>query len=199
MLNMVKGCKIHDPSLLQEGYERTETGYEANVNAEKILTLVERFIELQEECVFLILEVPTNLSEEEEIRPGVIEIMHRDVYYMDGLSKEAAIELIRIFAEIFVHDGMSKFGVGCHDGNGEIMLDLYNIVTIYTHTPKRYAGLFESVGIAEVKELKTAWDCITPETPGECCIIYDGGRDIYDAVDCLKQNGLYFAERRECR
>lgn len=197
MLSMVKGCKVHDPALLHEGYRRTETGYLANVNAENIQTLVERFIALQDEWVFLILEVPTNAKDEVEIRPGVFEAPHMDVYYLDGLSKSAAIELVRIFAELFIHDGMSRFGIGSHSGNNEIIVDFYNVVTIYTKTPEQYSGLFESLSIMEATELKTAWYYFTEETPGECCSIYDQGRDIYDAVDCLKQNGLYFAERRE--
>lgn len=196
MLNMVKGCKVHDPALLHESYQRTETGYAANVNAEKIQALVERFITLQDQWVFLILEVPTNAKDEVEIRPGVVEALHMDVYYLDGLSKDAAIELLRIFGELFIHDGMSRFGIGSHSGNNEIMLNAYNVVTIYTKTPEQYDGMFESLGITEVAELKTAWDYFTSETPGECFRIHDQGRDIYDAVDCLKQNGLYFAERR---
>lgn len=197
MLHMVKGCKVHDPALLHEGYQRTETGYAANVNAEKIQTLVERFITLQDEWVFLILEVPTNVKDEVEIRPGEVEALHMDVYYMDGLSKEAAIKLLRFFGELFVHDGMSRFGIGSHNGNNEIMLNSYNVATIYTQTPEQYDGMFEGLGITEVAELKTAWDYFTSETPGECYRIYDQGRDIYDVVDYLKQNGLYFAERRE--
>ena len=33
MLNMIKGCRIHDPSVLYEGYQQTRSGFAANVNA----------------------------------------------------------------------------------------------------------------------------------------------------------------------
>ena len=197
MLDMVKGCRVHDPALLCEGYQRTATGYAANVNAQKILPLMERFIELQENWVFLILEVPTNAKDEEEVEPGVFKALHMDVHYLDGLSKNAAIELLRLFSEILIHDGMSRFGIGSHSGNNEIMLNAYNVVTIYTKTPDQYSGLFESLGITEVAELKNAWNYFTSDTPGECYRISVNGKDIYDVVDSLKQKGLYFAERRE--
>ncbi len=197
MLNMVKGCKVHDPAVLHEGYQRTETGYAANVNAEKIQTLVERFIALQDKWVFLILEVPTNAKDEVEIRPGVVESLHMDVYYLDGLSKESAISLLHTFGPLFIHDGMCKFGFGSHSGNNEIVQDRYNVVTIYTKTPERYDGMFESLGITEVAELKTAWDFFTHDTPGECRKVPYREKDIYEIVEHLKQYGLYFAERRE--
>lgn len=197
MLNMVKGCKVHDPTLLYEDYQRTETGYVANVNAEKIQTLVERFIALQDEWVFLILEVPTNAKDEVEIRPGVVEALHMDVYYLDGLTKESAISLLHTFGPLFIHDGMCKFGFGSHSGNNEIVQDRYNVVTIYTKTPEQYDGMFESLGITEVAELKTAWDFFTHDTPGECCMVPYREKDIYEIVEHLKQYGLYFAERRE--
>lgn len=197
MLNMVKGCKVHDPALLHEGYQRTETGYAANVHAQNILPLVERFIALQDEWVFLVLEVPTNANDETPNKDGVVEALHMDVYYLDGLRREDAVELLHTFEELFVHDGMSKFGIGSHSGNNEIMVNAYNVVTIYTKKPQQYRGLFESLEIAEVSQLKTAWDYFTADTPGECYRHYDRGRDIYDAVECLKGIGLYFAERRE--
>ena len=197
MLNMVKGCKVHDPALLHEGYQRTETGYAANVNAEKIQTLVEQFIALQDEWVFLILEVPTNAKDEVEIRPGVVEALHMDVYYLDGLTKESAISLLHTFGPLFIHDGMCKFGFGSHSRNNEIVQCLYNVVKIYTKTPEQYDGMFESLGITEVAELKTAWDFFTHDTPGECCAVTYQEKDIYEITEHLKKHGLYFAERRE--
>lgn len=197
MLNMVKGCKVYDPSLLCEGYQRTETGYVANLNAENIRPVVEHFISLQDEWIFLILEVPTNARDETAIESGVIAAMHMDVYYLDGLQKDAAIRFFQNFAELFIHDGMSRFGFGSHSGNNEIMVQKYNVATIYTKKPEMYNGMFESHGISEVKDLKTAWNYFTSDTPGECEKVEYRGKDIYEIVEHLKQHGLYFAERRE--
>ena len=192
MLNMVKGCRIADPSLLHEGYQRIETGYVANVNAEKIQQIVEHFIHLQDEWVFLIIEVPTNIKDETENGS-----LHMDVYYLDGLKKDVAVRLLRDLGEILVHDGMSRFGFGSHSGQNEIMIGAYNVATIYSASPERYNGMFESHGISEVPELKTAWAYFTDQTPGECRKVTYRGKTIYEIVDDLKQYGLYFAERRE--
>lgn len=197
MLNMVKGCKIHDPSLLYEGYQLTETGYTANVNAENIQSIVEHFISLQDEWVFLILEIPTNAKDETQSEPGVYEGLHVDVFYLDGLKKDVAIQFFRTFAELFIHDGMSRFGFGSHSGNNEIMVNQYNVVTIYTKKPEMYDGMFESHGIFRIDDLKTAWSYFTSETPGECEKVAYRGKDIYEITEYLKQHGLYFAERRD--
>lgn len=197
MLNMVKGCKVHDPSLLHEGYQRTETGFIANLSAENIRPVVEHFLSLQDEWVFLILEVPTNAREETQIEPGVFETLHMDVYYLDGLKKDNAIGFLQNFAELLIHDGMSRFGFGSHSGNNEIMVKEYNVATIYTANPERYNGMFESHGIPEAQDLKTAWNYFTADTPGECEKIKCRGKDIYEIVEYLKPYGLYFSERRE--
>ena len=197
MLNMIKGCRISDPSILVEGYERGDTGFFANVDADKIQEVLEHFIALQDDRVFLILEVPTNAKEEPKTESGALASMHMDVYYWDGLPKEYAIDLLRKNGELLIHDGMSRFGFGAHSGNNEIMLDYYNVVIIYTGTPNQYDGFFESHQIPEVKNLQTAWEYFTDNTPGECALYHRNGKTIYDFVEFLKPYGLYFAERRE--
>ena len=197
MLNMVKGCKIHDPSVLYEGYEWDGKYFSANVHAEKIEAVIEHFISLQTDRVFLILEIPTNEKDEKEIQPGGIEALHMDVYYLDGLTKDSAISLLHTFGPLFIHDGMCRFGFGSHGGNNEIVQDRYNVVTIYTKTPNQYDGMFESHDIPRVCKLKTAWAFFTHDTPGECCIVPYRDKDIYEITEFLKQYGLYFAERRE--
>ena len=197
MLNMIKGCKIHDPSLLYEGYMLDGDYFTANVNAEKIEALIEHFIQLQTDRIFLILEIPTNAKDEVEIRPGIFEAMHMDVYYMDGMTKESAISFLHTFGPLFIHDGLCKFGFGSHSGNNEMILDYYNVLKIYTKTPHQYDGFFESHNISQTVDLQTAWCFFTNETPGECYTIPYRGKNIYDITEHLKQYGLYFAERRE--
>jgi len=194
MLNMIKGCRIYDPSVLHEGYEKTETGFVANVNAEKIQSLVERFIMLHDERCFAILEVPTNAKEEPA--PGRCPF-HKDVYYLDGLSPTKAVEFLQTFGQWLVHDGLSSFGIGIHSGGNEILVEKYNIVTVYTKTPEKYGGFFEACGIPQTPELKTAWDYFTQDTPGDSFLYEHEGIDIYELIEHLKQYGLYFAERRE--
>ncbi len=197
MLNVIKGCRIKDPAVLFEGYERMETGFVANVNADKIQTLLESFVLLHNEFCFIILEVPTNAKEETAFASDATRSLHKDVYYLDGLTAERAVEFLHVFGEWFIHDGLSSFGIGIHSGANEIVLGKYNVVTVYTKTPQQYIGFFEAQGIREVKDIKTAWDFFTDDTPGESFLYEHEGKNIYDLVEHLKQYGLYFAERRE--
>jgi len=194
MLNMIKGCRINDPSILFEGYEQTKTGFIANVNAEKIQQLMEAFVLLHNEYCFIIIEVPTNIKEEANLYAVG---SHKDVYYLDGLTPDRAIEFLRVFGEWFIHDGLSSFGIGLHSGANEIVLDKYNVVTVFTKTPRKYVNYFESQGIHEVFKLKTAWDYFTYDKPGDSFAYEYQGKDVYDMVEYLKRYGLYFAERRE--
>ena len=197
MLNMIKGCRINDPSILFEGYEQIDTGYVANVDADNIRSIFESFIKLHNELCFVILEVPTNVKEESALKSDGTQRLHKDVYYLDGLTPERAVEFLNVFGEWLIHDGLSSFGIGMHSGANEIMLEKYNIITIYTRTPHKYSNFFEAQGIQELTELKTAWDYFTADTPGDSFLYTYRGKNIYDIVEHLKQYGLYFAERRE--
>ena len=197
MLNMIRGCRIQDPSLLFEGYEHTSFGFVANVNADRIQTLFEEFIRLHNSRCFVILEVPTNSKEEPGLMTNKAPSFHKDVYYMDGLTAERAIEFLRVFGEWVIHDGLSNFGIGIHSGNHEMILDKYNVVTIYTKTPQMYDNFFQIHNLNRVTDLKSAWDFFTPECPGESFLYEYKGNNIYDIIEYLKQYGLYFAERRE--
>ena len=197
MLNMIKGCRIHDPSVLFEGYQQTQSGFTANVNAEKIKGLFESFIKLHNELCFVILEVPTNQNDEPVFRAKGTCVLHNDVYYLDGLTPERASEFLDVFGQWLIHDGLSTFGIGLHSGANEILLGKYNVVTVYTKDKPKYSGFFESLGIMEVENLKTAWDHFTSNTPGDSFSYSYQGKNIYDLVNHLKQYGLYFAERRE--
>lgn len=195
MLHMIKGCRIKDPGLLYEGYERIENGFAANVDADKLLALLESFVLLHHDFCFVILEVPANIKD--EAVTDRMQTFHKDVYYLDGLTPERMVDFLRVFGEWLIHDGLSSFGIGIHSGENEIILGKYNAVTVYTKTPGRYDGFFEAHGIHEVCDIKTAWDFFTSDAPGESFLYEHNGKNIYDLVEHLKQYGLYFAERRE--
>ena len=196
MLDMIKGCKIHDPSILFEGYEQTDNGFAANVDADNIQPLLESFVRLHNDYCFLILEVPTNTNEDEFFLSGA-EKPSKDVYYWDGMRPDIAVKFLREYGHWLIHDGMSGFGIGIHSGGNEIMVGKYNVVTVYTRTPEAYDGFFEGLGIPYTADLKTAWDYFTAETPGDSFLYKYKDKNIYDLVEALKPYGLYFAERRE--
>ena len=197
MLNMIKGCRIKDPSILFEGYQQTDSGFVANVNADKIQTLLESFVLLHNEYCFVILEVPTNAKEEPSLVSCGTQPLHKDVYYLDGLTPEKAVEFLKVFGQWLIHDGLSNFGIGIHSGANEIVSGKYNVISVYTNSPQKYDGFFEVHSIFKSVDLKTAWDYFTHDSPGDSFLYKHEGKTIYDLVEHLKQYGLYFAERRE--
>lgn len=197
MLHMIRGCRISDPSILHESYERTEFGFAANIHAENIRPLLARFVKLHQQPCFVILEVPVNAKEETALQSNRSPRLHKDVYYLDGLTPERAVEFLDVFGEWLIHDGLSSFGFGIHSGGNEIVVGKYNVVTIYTNDAGMYDGFFGALEIPEVRDLKTAWDYFTADTPGDSFLYTHRGKNIYDLVEHLKQYGLYFAERRE--
>ena len=197
MLKLRKGCKVPFPERLSEGYEHMDFGIVANVGADKIRSVLEHFIAIWDEKIFFILELPSALKDEVEIRPGVLAAKHKDVYYIDGCTAEKALTILAKTADLLINDGMSTFGFGCHESKDEILIGYYNVVSIYTSNKERYDGFFEAHEINQVETLLTAWDTFSQETPGESEIVVTDGKRVYDIPEMFKDWGIYFAERRE--
>ena len=123
--------------------------------------------------------------------------LHKDVYYIDGLTPARAVEFLNVFGEWLIHDCLSSFGIGIHSGANEIVTGKYNVVTVYTRDKQKYDGFFETLGIRQASDLKTAWDYFNSDAPGDSFLYTYTGKNIYDLIEHLKPYGLYFAERRE--
>lgn len=100
------------------------------------------------------------------------------------------------YGELLVNDGMNRFGFGCHESGDEIMLDKYNVVTIYSRTLSKYNDFFEAHEINRVSQLVTAWDTFSDDTPGQAERYDYNGKSVYDLPDVLKDWGIYLAETR---
>lgn len=196
MLNMKKGCTVPFPERLREEYQIGENRMMANVGADKLMEVLEHFLSMYSEPIFFILELPTNANDEERGEDGSINEPHKDVYYIDGCSREEALALLKSEGELLINDGLSQFGFGGHETGDEIMVCSYNIVVIFSRNLSKYKGFFEAHGIGETKELVTAWDTFSQEHPG-CCLSYaEDKRDIYSIPARYKDWGIYLAERR---
>ena len=196
MLEMVRGCRVPRCDLLAEQGMQTEYGFCVNVNARNIKSLMCDFILAQKSPVFLILELPTNQHDEQALRQNDAEPMHRDVYYLDGLSSAEAVALLDEYGELLIHDGLSYFGFGAHDATAEIMLAKYNIVKLLTKDFKTYQDFFVKHNISLVENCLTAWDTFNHDVPGEATVVEVDGKTVYALPEVLKSRGLYFAERR---
>lgn len=198
MLKMIKGVKINDSDKLNEEYMITENCIMANIDANKILKIINDFVDIQKDHLFLIIEVPTN-EKDERIEGNIIKELHKDVYYLDNMSKPFAKELLKTFGNLFINDGLSQIGIGNHVSNAEIMTDKYNVIEIFNGKDKidNYEKLMDKYKIRKVEDLVTAWAFFSDSNPGECICVDEDGKSVYDAIEVLtKESGLYFAERR---
>lgn len=197
MLNLAKGYKISVPEKLNEGFEITsDVSVTANVNTEKILDVFQHFIAMHEEPLFFILELPVTSDREISIGSGIVKEFHRDIFYIDGCTGEECLSLMDRYGELLINDGISKFGFGGHNSQDEIMLNKYNVVTIYSQQLTEYEDFFEPHEIEKVDNLITAWDTFTKETPGKSERCDYEGKSVYDLPEELKEWGIYKAETR---
>lgn len=196
-LRFKPGVKIENNAELYEGYTVDEDYIIANVSVDKIDDVMKHFILMHKEPIFFILELPSNLKDENEKAPGVVDKLHNDVYYIDGCQPEDALMILRDFGELLYNDGISSFGFGCHMSNDEIMFGKYNILSIYSKNNEAYSDFFQPHNIEQTEKLVTAWDIISPENPGYIGRYEVNGKSVFDIPELLKDRGIYLAEQRE--
>ena len=197
MLNLVKGHRVSLVENLFESFTKlTEHYLMANVHAEKILEAFQHFIAIHDEPLFFILELPVSIDREKVIAKNIIKESHKDVYYIDGCSREECLALLIRYGDLLVNDGLSKFGFGGHKSHDEIMLDSYNVVTIYSKELSKFNDFFEAHNIQFVEELVTAWKTFSKTSPGISEIYESNGKTVYDLPEELAEWGIYLAETR---
>lgn len=198
MLEMVLGCSVPRADLLFEQYDIDGNYITANVNAGKIADVMRHFITMQDEHLFFILEIPTSADEEAKLRKSDASPLHTDVYYIDLLTADQALFLVKQYGDLLINDGMSEFGFGvCGSFSTEIMIHRYNIVSVYSKNLIPYADFFASHNIPQVEQCFTAWQTFSNDAPGQCSRIDRDGISVYDLPEKLKDWGIYFSERRE--
>ena len=197
MLNLVKGHRVSLVENLFESFTKlTEHHLMANVHAEKILEIFQHFIVIHDEPLFFILELPVSIDREKVKAKNIIKESHKDVYYIDGCSREECLALLIRYGDLLVNDGLSKFGFGGHKSHDEIMLDSYNVVTIYSKELSKFNDFFEPHNIQFVEELVTAWKTFSKTSPGISEIYESNGKTVYDLPEELAEWGIYLAETR---
>ena len=197
MLNLVKGHRVTLVENLFESFTKlTEHHLMANVHSEKILEVFQHFIAIHDEPLFFILELPVSIDREKVIAKNIIKESHKDVYYIDGCSREECLALLIRYGDLLVNDGLSKFGFGGHKSHDEIMLDSYNVVTIYSKELSKFNDFFEPHNIQFVEELVTASETFSETSPGISEIYESNGKTVYDLPIELAEWGIYLAETR---
>lgn len=202
MLKLRKGSKVPFPEKLSEGYEYKAAYFTANVNADKIEMQAAHFIVIHREPVFFILELPSARDDETEVYHGVVEALHKDVYYIDGCMQEEALAILNKTADLMINDSFCSFGFGCHKSQDEIMVGkykifiIYNVVSVYTQSKKFYDGFFERYGIMR-RKFNYRLGHLYTKRPRESSRVDTDGKSVYDIPDMLKGRGIYLAEKRE--
>ena len=195
MLNLVKGHRVSLVENLFESFTKlTEHHLMANVHAEKILEVFQHFIVIHDEPLFFILELPVSIDREKVIAKNIINELHKDVYYIDNCSREECLVLLIRYGDLLVNDGLSQFGFGGHKSHDEIMLDSYNVVTIYSKELSKFYDFFEPHNIKFVEELVTAWETFSETSPGISEIYESNRKTVYDLPEELAEWGMYLAE-----
>ena len=197
MLVLRAGCRVPFPEKLFEEYMLMENQVIANISADKIRTVMEHFICIHEEPLFFILELPSKQYDEKEIRPGVVEKLHKDVYYIDGCTNEEALTILLRVGDLMINDGLCSFGFGCHESNDEIMFGKYNVTTIFSRNITQYISFMAEHGIAKSEHIVTAWDTFSQEHPGSSERIDTDGKDVFSIPEMFADWGIYKAEQRE--
>lgn len=197
MIELRKGNKVPFPEKLFEGYNKYDNILYANVNAGKIKKILSHFIDMHEENLFFILEFPTNHKDEMQMNEGAIKRLHKDIYYIDGCTQNKALDILDEIGQLLINDGLCSFGFGCHLSNDEIMVEKYNVVTIFSEDLDQFDGFFEQYGIYMKEPFITAWDTFSQEHTGKSESIITDGKSIYDIPILLADWGIYFAQRVE--
>ena len=203
MFSLIKGAKINSDIQLKEEYQIDGNWVYANVSAEKIRNVIEKFIEIENGNRFcLFIEIPANIEDENVIgmtEDGFYQTdgKHIDVYYLDNIDDEYIKYVMDEFGDILIHDGLSHFGVLSQSGR-ELGKYKYNVIKAYTRDDLLpLIKVFNSFDMRETDNLITAWDYFSQDNLGESELYEKDGKTIYDVVETLKEVGMYKAEQRE--
>lgn len=199
---MIKGAKVPRPEEIKEEYEINETSLYANVDADKIKTILKDFVQMNDD-MFLVIEFPCTIEEEEKLmdeyteeekrayeETNRLQHFHKNIYYKDRLTKEDALGIIKSYGDILINDGYCYFGFGNRQFE-EVSKTKYNMMIAYSKDDiKKYEKIFIKNGIKKTDHLITAWDQFTKESPGESDITPEAANVIKE----LLNNRMYLAK-----
>ena len=192
MIKIKKGSIIPENIKIKEEYKVENDTIVLNIDVDKINKLLKSFVKIQKEELFLFIEVPTNINEEKE--------NYTDVYYLDGISINEIDELLNMYGDILINDGLCEFGFGVKSFNEEIMSLKYNMITIYSkENVNKYIDLLNEFKINKTINFKSAWDYFTEDNPGISKTYEKEEQTVYDIIEILKEKGLYLGERKKVK
>ncbi len=193
MFQTAPGVTIPFPEKIQEQFQVYEKqSLQANISFEKLKFVLTEFYQSLPEPLFFVLQLP--LSIEEERKLGYDKILHQEVCYLDGQTRDQMDSLLHSYGQLLLEDGISQFAIASHASHEEIFIQKYKLTDLYSPSPRRFIPLLQRYGLTETNCLFTVWDTFSQETPGECRRISRNGLDAYAIAERLKKNGMYRAK-----
>jgi hypothetical protein len=192
MFQTAPGVTIPFPEKIQEQFQVYEgQSIRANISFEKLKSLLTEFYQSLPEPLFFVLQLPLSIQEERQL--GHDKILHQEVCYLDGQTRDQMDSILNTYGQILLEDGMSQFAIASHVNHEEIFIQKYKLTDLYSPSPRRFIPLLQRYGLTETDRLFTVWDTFSQETPGECRRISIQGLDAYAIAERLKEKGMYRA------
>ena len=192
MFQTAPGVTIPFPEKIQEQFQVYEgQSIRANISFEKLKSLLTEFYQSLPEPLFFVLQLPLSIQEERQL--GHDKILHQEVCYLDGQTRDQMDSILNTYGQILLEDGMSQFAIASHVNHEEIFIQKYKLTDLYSPSPRRFIPLLQRYRLTETDHLFTVWDTFSQETPGECRRISIQGLDAYAIAERLKEKGMYRA------
>lgn len=199
---LVRGVTVPDLTGIHEAYSmsvapRGHAVFTVNVSAERIDAVFRQLAGEVAEPGFLVLEIGTHASVEASLRKSDADPFHKDVFYLDGLTHRQLLGILDRHGDLLIQDGGIHFGFGSRDGVDEVFVGPYKIVYVYADAPQKYTTALDTLGYPREPRVRTVWHNFRRDAPGSRRVLTDVPTTIWDAIEELKGEGLYFAEHRQ--
>jgi len=199
MFLAASGVTLPFPEQIKEEFQVFNKSILLNLSIEKLKPLVNDFLDQLSQPISFVLEIPLSQQEEMEYRKNDTDPFHKKVCYLDGLSKAQIEELLHIYEDVLINDGISQFAITSHSTKDEIYVQKYKIISINSPKPANYIEFLKGYGLVQTDDLVTAWNTFSHEAPGEARRVEIDGLTIYDVYDELVKMGMYVAKVAEER
>ena len=121
MFQTASGVTIPFPEKIREQFQVFEgRAIRANISFEKLKPLITEFYRSLPEPLFFVLEIPLSISEERKF--GSSGILHHEVCYLDGQTRDQMDSIFNSYGQILLEDGISQFAIASHFSHEEIFV-----------------------------------------------------------------------------
>ncbi len=190
MFKTASGVDIPYLERIKEEYAVSENRIMFNISFEKIKPFILDFVSNLSEPLFFIIQKP--LKEKYKPNSFTKGPFKAELLYFDLPTKTQILEVLDLYGEIILNDGMSQFGIQSHDTGDEIFFAKYKIAFIFSKDVEKHSFLLNKYGIRKTSHLITAWDVVSPDSPGKRSKVIVDNKDIIDVAEELKEVSLKY-------